>query len=157
MRMRRSAVRSKLPSIYILKNIPPCSPFVVSRRLLREGGGKMADSGSVLFNFERRGIIVVDCDEDKEEEIFETAIEAGADDVEPRQDGEDGFVVSTEVSAFMATQRALADAGFAISDESALKLVPLATVDVDDETAELNDALIEKLLELDDVDAVYTQ
>ena len=42
-------------------------------------------------------------------------------------------------------------------DGTALKMVPLAEVEVNDEAAETNEKLVEKLLELDDVDAVYTQ
>ena len=58
----------------------------------------------------------------------------------------------------MACQRALLDAGFEVNgEETALKMIPLAAVEVDDDTADLNDALIEKLLENEDVDAVYTQ
>ena len=50
------------------------------------------------------------------------------------------------------------DAGFVVNpDETALKMIPLAAVEVDDEAADLNDALVEKLLENEDVDAVYTQ
>lgn len=129
-----------------------------TRSIVNKGGGKMAEPGSVLFNFERKGIIVLDCKADKEEEVFEVAAESGGDDIVPRDDGEDGFTVITEVPDFIACQRALADAGFAINpDETALKMIPLAAVEVDDENAELNDALVEKLLENEDVDAVYTQ
>ena len=42
-------------------------------------------------------------------------------------------------------------------NETALKMVPLTQVEVDDDTSDANSALTEKLLELDDVDAVYTQ
>ena len=35
-----------------------------------------------MFNFERKGIIVLDCGEDKEEEVFEVAADAGGDDLE---------------------------------------------------------------------------
>jgi transcriptional/translational regulatory protein YebC/TACO1 len=143
-----------------------------TRTAVGKGGGKMADSGSVLFNFERKGIIVLDggggggsggggSGDDKEEvemRVFELATEAGADDVAPRGDGEEGFTVNTSIPAFIGCQRALADAGFAINpDQTALKMIPLVTIEVDDETADANDALVEKLLELDDIDAVYTQ
>jgi transcriptional/translational regulatory protein YebC/TACO1 len=58
----------------------------------------------------------------------------------------------------MQCQSALADAGFEINaDDTALKMVPLASVEVDEDDAALNEALVDKLLELDDVDAVYTQ
>ena len=129
-----------------------------TKAAINKSGGKVAEPGSVLFNFERKGFISLNCACDKEDEVFETAADNGGDDVKPREDGADGFVVLTEVAGFMQCQKALADAGFEIdADGTALKMVPLAEVEVDDEAAEINDALVEKLLELDDVDAVYTQ
>ena len=128
-----------------------------TRAIVNKAGGKMAEPGSVLFNFERKGIITLDCSADKEDEVFEIAAEAGGDDILPREDGEEGFTVVTEVADFMACQRALADAGFTVNDDTGLKMIPLAAVDVSDEDAELNDALVERLLENEDVDAVYTQ
>lgn len=129
-----------------------------TRTAVNKGGGKMADSGSVLFNFERKGVIVLDTTEDKEDEVIGIATDANAEDVSPREDGEEGFTVTTSVPDFIACQRALAEAGFSINpDQTALKMIPLAAVEVDDETADANDALMDRLLELDDVDAVYTQ
>lgn len=53
---------------------------------ITKGGGKPADSGSVMFNFMRQGqVLVSGADED---ELFEAAIEAGADDVQPVFDEE---------------------------------------------------------------------
>ena len=129
-----------------------------TKAAINKNGGKVAEPGSVLFNFERKGVISLDCSADKEDEVFEVAAENGGDDIVPRGDGGEGFEVITEVAGFMECQRALADAGFAINpDGTALKMIPLAEVEVDDETADINDKLVEKLLELDDVDAVYTQ
>lgn len=51
-----------------------------------KGGGKAADSGSVMFNFMRQGQVLV-CGAD-EDQLFEAAIEAGADDVQPVFDEE---------------------------------------------------------------------
>ena len=82
-----------------------------TRSIVNKGGGKMAEPGSVLFNFERKGVIVLDCEADKEDEVFEVAADAGGDDIVPRDDGEEGFMVITEVPDYMACQRALADAG----------------------------------------------
>ena len=129
-----------------------------TKAAINKAGGKVAEPGSVLFNFERKGFISLNCAADKEDEVFECAADNGGDDIAPREDGGEGFVVVTEVAGFMQCQRALEDAGFEIdADGTALKMVPLAEVEVDDEAAEKNEALVEKLLELDDVDAVYTQ
>jgi hypothetical protein len=72
-----------------------------TRSIVNKGGGKMAESGSVLFNFERKGVIVLDCAMDQEEAVFEVAADAGGDDIVPRDDGEEGFAVLTEVADYM--------------------------------------------------------
>ena len=95
-----------------------------TRTIVNKGGGKMAEMGSVLFNFERKGIIVLDCAGDREEEVFEVATEAGADDITPRDDEQEGFAVITDVPAFIACQRALADAGFAFNPVGRCRLTP---------------------------------
>ena len=129
-----------------------------TRAIVNKGGGKMAEPGSVLFNFERKGVITLSCDRSQEEKVFELATDAGAEDIQARKDGHEGFVVLTEVSAFSICRRQLAEAELAIDEnETALKMVPLTQVEVDDDTSDANIALTEKLLELDDVDAVYTQ
>jgi transcriptional/translational regulatory protein YebC/TACO1 len=97
--------------------------FAETKLAVNKAGGKMAETGSVLFNFERKGIIVLDCENDREEEVFEVATEAGADDITPRDDELPGFAVITDVPAFIDCQRALVDAGFKINpDETGLKV-----------------------------------
>ena len=49
---------------------------------------QVAEPGSVLFNFQRCGMIVVDGT--TEDAVFEAAMEAGAEDVEPVPPEEDG-------------------------------------------------------------------
>jgi YebC/PmpR family DNA-binding regulatory protein len=134
-------------------------------------GGKLAAPGSVLFNFERRGIIVVrtgresgtdrDAASRSFERVFEIAVENGGVDV-AEMEGEEGagrLEVRTAAADFARCQRALEASGFNVDeDASALAMVPLSRVEAPDcEAAKANETLVEKLLELDDVDAVYTQ
>ena len=119
----------------------------------------MADSGSVLFNFEHRGEIVLeDCDEDT---AFVAAIEAGADDVEPVKD-EDGemtaFKVVCKPDHFAQVQAKLREQDVAIrEDATKLAYKPHATVEVEDKDAfQENVDILERCLELEDVDAIYT-
>lgn len=49
---------------------------------------QVAEPGSVLFNFQRVGAILVD--KTTEDAVFEAAMEAGADDVAPMPEDEDG-------------------------------------------------------------------
>jgi YebC/PmpR family DNA-binding regulatory protein len=111
---------------------------------VKKGGGKMAESGSVLFNFERKGLVYLKSGD--EDAIFEAAIEAGAD------------VVIAEYQSFASVRDSLIDGGFDVDAEnSGLKLLPLANVEVSEEDAEANEVLLDKILEIEDVDAVFTQ
>jgi transcriptional/translational regulatory protein YebC/TACO1 len=124
---------------------------------VKKGGGKMAESGSVLFNFERKGLVYLKSGD--EEAIFEAAIEAGADDIKKNDEfSKTGYVVISEYQSFASVKDALIDKGFDVDAEnSGLKLLPLAKIDVSDEDAEANEILLEKILEIEDVDAVFTQ
>ena len=114
----------------------------------------MADAGSVMFTFKRAGFVVLSGG--TEDEVFAAATEAGADDIQPRPDGAPGWDVVTEVPAYGAVLAAMKEAGLPIvAEESGLRFVPLSPVAVpDDELFEKNLTLIEKLLEIDDVDTV---
>uniref|UniRef100_A0A061R912 Duf28-domain-containing protein n=1 Tax=Tetraselmis sp. GSL018 TaxID=582737 RepID=A0A061R912_9CHLO len=124
-----------------------------------KGGGKWADSGSVLFNFQRQGVVRVNKGI-SEEKIFDLAIEAGADDVQPAEDGDgmpDGYRVISSLESFGEVRAALTDAGVDVSQEdSGLVWAPLATVEVDDQAFQENEALFERLMEVDDVDSVFS-
>ncbi len=52
------------------------------------GLAQVAEPGSVMFNFARCGAILVE--ETEEDAVFEAAMEAGADDVSPLPEHEDG-------------------------------------------------------------------
>ena len=124
------------------------------RAAVNKAGCKMADPGSVLFNFKRCAAVVLSGG--SEDEVFAAATEAGAEDIQPREGDLPGWMVLWEVAAYGEVSSALRAAGLPIvDDESGLRMVPLVKVDVpDDEAFEKNLALVDTLLELDDVDAV---
>jgi len=126
-----------------------------TRSAATKAGGKMAEPGSVMFNFNRRGVCVVDGG--SEDAVFEAAMEAGAEDIVPRRDGEEGWDVVCELDDFAGVQDALADAGFTLNESTGLKCIPVTEIETSDEDADVNDKIIEALLDLDDVDAVYSQ
>ena len=109
------------------------------RTAVTKSGGKMADPGSVLFNFERRGFCVLTGGD--EEAVFGVATDAGADDVTPRPGGAPGWEVVTPVAAYGAVEaagysRARADA--AVAACALLGVAPGRSVAVGDS---VNDAL----------------
>ena len=94
-------------------------------------------------------------------QVFEAATDAGAEDVEAAEPDEDGgpagFKVFTQPTDFMQVYAALEGAGLDVrGDESALVYVPQSLVEVDGDIAEQNEMLLDRLLAVDDVDAVYT-
>ncbi|EFN55164.1 hypothetical protein CHLNCDRAFT_52504 [Chlorella variabilis] len=126
---------------------------------ITKAGGKVADPGSVLFNFQRQGLVMVDGSEG-EDAVFEAAMEAGAADIQQHTDEDGavvGFKVLTAVEDYGAVSSSLAEQGLKLQPEaSGLVYVPLVQQEVDDEQFEGNEALLERLLAVDDVDAVYT-
>ncbi len=74
------------------------------RNLLEKRGGALGKTNSVLWKFDRRGILGISLEDATEEEVFEAAIEAGADNVETE---EGGIVVYTKVDDFEALRSTL--------------------------------------------------
>ncbi len=114
-------------------------------------GGSIASPGSVAFNFDRKGVIQMARDHAIEDELFNAAIEAGAEEFEKE---EDMFVITTEPTMLFDVKEAIQHLGFEC-DEASLEMIPKSYVECDQKTAQSNLALIEWLEELDDVDAVY--
>lgn len=114
-------------------------------------GGTIAAPGSVAFNFDRKGIIQIQKKHAKEEELFLTATEAGAEDFE---EADEMFIIVTEPDKMLIVQGAINALGIAV-DTAELEMVPKAYVEVDEETSKFNLALIEWVENLEDVDAVY--
>jgi YebC/PmpR family DNA-binding regulatory protein len=69
------------------------------RHIFSKNGGNLGENGSVGWMFEKKGYIVVEKSAKSEEELFELAIDAGADDL---RDDEDNFEIITSPDAFDA-------------------------------------------------------
>jgi YebC/PmpR family DNA-binding regulatory protein len=121
------------------------------RHLFEKHGGSLGEPGSVAWQFEKRGVIVVDGEHHSEDDLM-VAIDAGAEDVSA--DGGSLRVV-TAAEDLAAVREALSDGG--VDPESAeLAMEPKATVAVS-ESGEARRllALIDALDEHDDVEAVH--
>src|SRR5215510_8737976 len=53
------------------------------RKIFSKNGGNLGESGCVAWMFHKKGLIVVDRDRVDEDELFDIALEAGAEDVRP--------------------------------------------------------------------------
>ncbi|UJA20225.1 YebC/PmpR family DNA-binding transcriptional regulator [Thermoleophilia bacterium SCSIO 60948] len=113
-------------------------------------GGNLGEPGSVAWQFESKGIVLVDAERYDEDDLL-VAVDAGADDV--AREG-DVFAVSSEPSALRDVRAALEDAGIEIQHAETAKQ-PTSTVDISEPSvAKRLLALIDTLDEHDDVESV---
>ena len=110
------------------------------RSIFTKGGGSMATTGAVAFQFERKGIIPVKKGPG-EEQVMELALDAGGEDVVP--DGEGGFEVRTDTGSLMQVHKAL-EAKVAVGAPRIVHL-PKTTVQVAGDVAEKVLKLVESL------------
>jgi len=122
------------------------------RFALNKYDGSLGTDGSVAWQFDRKGQIVVDASRYTEEAVFEAAIEAGAEDV--AGDGEE-FVITADVSSFIAVQDAVQEAGIEVSS-SELTRIAKNEVSVTGKDAEKLVKLLDVLEESDDVQKVHS-
>ena len=119
------------------------------RNALAKNGGRMADPGSVMFQFARKGVIEI---LEKGEEALLTALDCGAEDA---NENEDGIEIITEAADLMKTRQALIDAGLTV-ENAELRYIANTSVPVSEEDAEKVDKLLNAIDDLDDVTNVFT-
>ncbi|WP_290518736.1 YebC/PmpR family DNA-binding transcriptional regulator [Alcanivorax sp.] len=123
------------------------------RHAFSKFAGNLGTSGSVAFLFTKRGEIFFESGVD-EEKLMEVALEAGAEDVE--EVGDDGFVVTTTPDkSFGEVVDALREAGLEFA-EAEVTMHPSTEAEMDADTAETVQKMIDMLEDLDDVQNVYT-
>lgn len=117
---------------------------------------KLAQPGSVVFNFDRMGVLRVENTEDiNEDALFEAAIEAGAEECERDVEDEDYFKIVTTLNDITTARTSLNEAGYVV-DSSTIEMIPKSRVDTSEEDADVNKLAIERISDLDDVDGVYS-
>jgi len=120
------------------------------RMIFERNGGNLATSGSVAFQFAKRGVITIRADSVNEDRLMELALEAGAEDV--TNEGE-AFIVLTTPTALHKIRDAITAADIAI-EASEITHMPTATVEVDSETGRRILKLLDDLEDNDDVQSV---
>jgi len=123
------------------------------RTTMSRNGGAMADPGSVAYNFNRKGVVVVpQAAGVSEDDVLMAVLDAGAEEVV--NEGET-FEVFTDASDLVPTRTALQEAGIDY-DSADIAFVPSLKVEVDAETARKVFRLIDALEDLDDVQNIYS-
>lgn len=121
------------------------------RHILAKMGGNLAESGAVSWQFRRMAYFAVAAEGLDEEQIFETAVEAGADDVIT----EDDIEILGPVDSYKQISDRLGKAGY-VPVESGLRMLPNTTIELPvDQTLQVM-RVIEAIEDLDDIQEVFS-
>jgi YebC/PmpR family DNA-binding regulatory protein len=122
------------------------------RFIFTKNGGSLGTPGSVAWQFDRKGVVMVDRAGVDEDGLMEVALTGGAEDIS--EDGEQ-WQITTEPTDFMAVREALEEAGIGYVSAD-LTMVPKTTVQPSEKEARQILRLIDALEENDDVQDVYS-
>jgi YebC/PmpR family DNA-binding regulatory protein len=122
------------------------------RHIFEKNEGRMGTAGCVAWMFDRRGMIEVDAQKVKEDDLLEKALESGATDV---KQVEKVFEVTASPDEMEAVRQALERQGMPVL-EARVDMVPQSTVKVEGKEAAAVLRLIEALEDQDDVQSVYS-
>lgn len=121
------------------------------RHIFSKNGGNLGEAGSVAWMFDKKGYFVVDKAAKPEDELFEIAIEGGADDM---QDEGDVYEIFTSPDNFEAVADTLKAAG--IDPQAAeISMIPQTYVHLEGGDARAMLKLYEAIDDNDDVQKVY--
>ncbi len=114
-------------------------------------GGTIAAPGSVAYQFDHKGILQIPKDKVDADALFMAVLEKGGEDL---QDEDEGYFVITAPDQLYQVKEELEKCGFNAS-EASIEMIPKLLVSCDSEASKNNEALIEWLEAIDDIDEVY--
>jgi YebC/PmpR family DNA-binding regulatory protein len=122
------------------------------RKIFDKHGGQLGAAGSAAWAFDSKGQLTLLQEAATEEQLFEVAVGAGAEDVQ--NDGE-RWIVITPTDALEPVREALTQAKVAIASADLVK-IPKTPKVIGGRDAELGMSLVETLEDHDDVQKVHT-
>jgi YebC/PmpR family DNA-binding regulatory protein len=120
------------------------------RHIFSKAGGSLGEPGSVAWQFEKKGTLLVDGERYSEDDLM-VAIDAGAEDV--AQD-DNVWEIVTAPGDLQTVREALESAGVELQNAE-LTMRPTTTIEIDESGAGKVLRLIEALDDQDDVNAVH--
>ncbi|MDP2649530.1 MAG: YebC/PmpR family DNA-binding transcriptional regulator [bacterium] len=123
------------------------------KSIFNKEGGNFGQPGSVAYQFEQKGRIVLDKNGKTIDELFEIALESGAEDLE---DAGDKAVIMTSYGDLSSVRERLLAKSIALETVEAIRkpLIPITISDPEKLQRVVN--FINKIEELDDVQKVYS-
>lgn len=121
------------------------------KNILTKTGGKLAETGSAMWNFEQVGSIILDTQEKSLDELELLAIDSGAKEIK----NENGsLIIFTEAKDLQKVQENLGKNNLKVL-EAGLVYTPKNTVKIDENTRLDYEKLLEALDEQEDVEEIY--
>jgi YebC/PmpR family DNA-binding regulatory protein len=121
------------------------------RNILSKKNGNMAGAGSVSWMFTKKGYILIDKGQAKEEELMDIVLEAGAEDM---KHDDKNYEITTAPQNLEKVKQVLEQKGIKLQDAE-VTMIPSSTIKVIGGDAKQVLALVEDLEEHDDVQNVY--
>lgn len=122
------------------------------RHSVSKANGNMAESGAVSWMFERKGVVNVERENVKEDELMEVILEAGADDL--KTEGE-YFEVISSIENFENVRKSIEEKSYKIESAS-LQYIAKDLLPVDEKNVDAVIRCIEAVEDNDDVQNVYS-
>ncbi len=123
------------------------------RSAFNRGGGNLGESGCVAWNFELRGVVTIDIDdEERAEELGLLTIDVGAEDI---QIDEGVLEIYSPIESLQEVQKSVEAEGVAVRSAE-LSMVPKTTIALAEKEAEQTLRLLDVLEELDDIQKAFT-
>ncbi len=121
------------------------------RNIMSKKGGNLAGAGSVSYMFSKKGYILIEKTQSKEEDLMSIVLEAGAEDF---KSDDKNYEITTAVQDLEKVKQAIEAKGIKWQDAE-LTMIPSSSIKVTGGEAKQVLALVEALEEHDDVQQVY--
>lgn len=123
------------------------------KSIFNKEGGNFGQPGSVAYQFEQKGRITVDKNGKSIDELFEIAVESGAEDIE---DVQKKAIITTAYADLSSVREKLLEKGITLGDVEAIRkpLTPIVISDPEKLARVVN--FLDKIENLDDVQKVYS-
>ena len=121
------------------------------RNIMSKKNGSMAGAGSVSWMFTKKGYILIDKSQAKEDDLMDIVLEAGAEDMKY---DDKNYEITTASQDLEKVKQVLEQKGIRFQDAE-ITMIPSSTVKVIGGDAKQVLALVEALEEHDDVQNVY--
>jgi YebC/PmpR family DNA-binding regulatory protein len=122
------------------------------RRWFNKLGGSLGETGCVAWQFEPKSYFTLAPDDRDQDEIFDIAVDSGADDV---AFGDDLIEIFADAGDFQVVREGLQSHGLRL-ESAEITMMPKTTITLGEKQTFQNMNLISTLEELDDVQEVYS-